>query len=114
MLIACGGVAGATVRWSVAEALGSGSFPWATFAANIVGSSLLAWITTSNFSQQTRRAVGMGFCGGLTTFSTFSVEVVELAEDGRPVLSAIYLAASILAALAAFATTRFLVGGRSA
>ena len=46
-------------------------------------------------------AGGIGFCGGLTTFSTFALEVVDLTRDGDPSMAVVYAVASVAAAMAA-------------
>ena len=48
-----------------------------------------------------RPLVGTGFCGALTTFSTFQVQMVELGDDGHVPLAAAYLAVSVVVGLAA-------------
>ncbi len=56
-----------------------------------------------------RPLVGTGICGGLTTFSAFQLEVVELGRDGHVALAAAYLVASIAVGLAALALASGLV-----
>jgi fluoride exporter len=88
-----GGAAGALARAGLAEALPT---PWATFLANVAGTALLAWLVQQNVS---RHLLGTGFCGALTTFSTFQVETIELAHDSV-LLAAAYALGSIAAGMA--------------
>jgi CrcB protein len=106
--IALGGTAGATLRWAVLTTFPGGVFPWPVFAVNVVGSVILGIVLAEEWSHPGARlalhdGAGIGFCGGLTTFSTVSVEVVDLARDGRPALAAVYLLTSVVASVAGVA-----------
>jgi CrcB protein len=105
--ILAGGGAGALARAGVAEGLphSGGSWPWATFAVNLAGVALLAWLTTRLDeilppSRYVRLLLGTGLCGALTTFSTFQIEVLRLAKDGYPGTAVGYAAASLAAGMA--------------
>lgn len=103
--VAVGGATGATLRWAVVAAFHSGSFPWPVFVLNVVGSVLLGALLAEEWSHPSARlllhdAGGIGFCGGLTTFSTLAVEVVNLAREGDAGTAAVYTAASVAAAIA--------------
>lgn len=100
--IAAGGVVGAGTRWAIAEAVATGRFPWATFLVNVVGAGVLGWLSAADLPPSLGPALGTGFCGGLTTFSTFSVEIVEMIDDGRSGIAATYGVGSVVAALIAF------------
>jgi fluoride exporter len=100
--IVAGGAAGALARAGLAEALprGAGEWPWATFGANIGGSLLLAWLTTRLTeivapTRYWRFLLGTGFCGALTTFSTFQVETISLAREGHAATAAAYATVSL-------------------
>lgn len=102
-----GGATGALARAAVAEALphASGSWPWATFSVNLVGALLLAWLTTRLNevvapTRYWRLLLGTGLCGALTTFSTFQVETIRLANDGHAATAVGYAAASLSAGMA--------------
>ena len=105
--ILVGGAVGALARAGVGEALphAAGTWPWATFSVNVLGALLLAWLTTrlTEIAAPTRYwrpLLGTGACGALTTFSTFQVETISLANDGHAALAAGYAAASIAAGMA--------------
>ena len=107
-MIAIGGAGGALVRWGVAEAWGAHVFPWPTFLVNVIGCALLAAFTADGVPKHLRRLLAVGFCGGLTTFSTLSVDVVRLQDSGDTGVAALYLTASVVAGLAVFVLVRSL------
>jgi len=102
--VAVGGAAGAALRWAVVASFDAGRFPWPVLALNVVGSVLLGLLLAEEERRPSARLVlhdasGIGFCGGLTTFSTFSLEVVDLARDGNIGLAIMYTVVSVLAAV---------------
>ena len=111
--ILAGGAVGALARAGLAEALphATGAWPWSTFIVNLAGAALLAWLTTRLGemvapTRYWRLLIGTGFCGALTTFSTFQVETIQMADHGHAPLALAYVAASLTAGmlLAAAAT----------
>jgi CrcB protein len=88
--ISIGSILGALLRWWLGLKLNA-QFPWippGTLAANLIGAYIVGiavafFATAPNLSPEWRLAIITGFCGGLTTFSTFSVEVVALLQQGR-------------------------------
>ena len=110
LAVMAGGAVGAVARGGLAEALpvASGQWPWATFSVNVAGAFLLAWVTTrlgevTVPTRYQRLVVGTGFCGALTTFSTFQVETITLADEGHAGLAVAYAATSLAAGLLAAA-----------
>ncbi len=102
LLVGAGGAVGALVRWGLLELIATdGSFPWATLVANVCGCGLLGIVTVRSMPERTRWLLGAGFCGGLTTMSTFAVEVVQLLED-TTLSGVLYLLASLGAGIVAF------------
>lgn len=104
--IATGGALGATIRWSIVGAAGPvAGFPWPVFTLNVIGSLALgvalARARRTGATVWWRDGVGIGFCGGLTTFSTFAVEAAELVRDDRTGLAVVYVLASVVAATVA-------------
>ena len=101
--VIAGGALGTLARAGLAEALPvhPGAWPWATFVVNVAGSLLLGWVVVAR--ERWRPLVGTGFCGALTTFSTFQVQLVELGDDGHVPLAAAYLAVSVACGLVAAA-----------
>jgi fluoride exporter len=99
-MIATGGAIGAGCRWLVIDLAGVDDFPWPVLLVNVVGSFVLGILLAEEArtprSRTTVRDLGViGFCGGLTTFSTFAVEVVELLDDGKAGVVALYITASL-------------------
>ncbi len=101
------GAAGALARWGATSAVGSRAFPWATLGVNVVGSLLLGVVIGVGqrwWSADVTLALGVGFLGAFTTFSTFSTQVDELAREGRWLAASTYVVASVaLGVLAAVA-----------
>lgn len=104
--VALGGAVGAGVRWWVREVVTFDSFPWHTLLVNVVGCALLAFVTSRALPLSTNRLLAAGFCGGLTTFSTFAVDVVELLDDGRAGVGLTYVAMSLVLGLITFVGVR--------
>ena len=104
--IMTGGAIGTLARAGLAEALPhrAGQWPWATFAANLAGAFILGWLLTrlaerTAPSRYWRLLAGTGFCGALTTFSTFQVETFQFARDGDVALALAYPLTSIAAGM---------------
>ena len=98
------GAGGVLARYGIATAAGPGAGLWAIGAINVAGSFLLGVLTATQwFSRDVRDGIGVGFLGGFTTFSTFSVQVVVDVEAGELRRAGLYLAASVLGGIAAAA-----------
>lgn len=104
--IGLGGAAGTLIRAAVAQALPprGASFPWATLIVNVSGSVVLGFVIVAALerpapSRYLRPLLGTGFCGGLTTFSTFAVETDSLVRAGRAGVAVVYVLASTASGL---------------
>lgn len=105
LLVVLGGALGAPARYLADRWLTSllpGPFPWGTFVVNVCGSLLLGLLAATAPSDLVALG-GVGFCGALTTFSTFSFETVRLLETGRPLPAVANVAASVVVSMAAAA-----------
>jgi fluoride exporter len=80
-----------------------GTFPWATFVVNVCGSLIIGMLLYSERSpnESIRLLIGVGFCGGLTTLSTFSAETLQLFQMQREAIAFAYISASLICSLAA-------------
>ena len=110
LLVATGGAAGAAARYLVGRAMGptaDSAFPWHTFAINISGAFLigLALVLAARLGWPGwwRPLLAVGILGGYTTFSTFSLETVELLMRGQVATGALYALGSLAAGLSAVA-----------
>lgn len=90
-LVGAGATIEALLRYGtnqyVGNIVGSREFPYGTFTVNIIGSFVLAFITFLGASDAILYTVGTGACGSYTTFSSFSVDTVQLWEDGSRFLA---------------------------
>ncbi|MEU5095696.1 fluoride efflux transporter CrcB [Streptomyces sp. NPDC020996] len=107
-VVALGGAAGATARYAAARwwPAPPGGFPWATFWTNVVGCAVIGVfmvVITDVWAAHrlVRPFFGTGVLGGFTTFSTYAVDIQKLIDGGHPRTGLAYLAATVLAALAA-------------
>jgi CrcB protein len=109
------GLAGVLARYGLSRlTLHSEALIWTTVGINIVGSFLLGLLAAEHwFSRDLREALGVGFLGGFTTFSTFSVQIVLEVDGGNSGRAAVYLAASVVGGIAA-AAAGFVLGRRLA
>ncbi|MDP0399889.1 MULTISPECIES: fluoride efflux transporter FluC [Tsukamurella] len=106
-LVFLGGAAGTFVRAEVGHWLPHSPFSWATFAVNMAGAFLLGALTEALAQRpdderyrRYRLLLGTGFCGGLTTYSAFALDI----HDAAPAMGALYAGSTILLGLvAAFA-----------
>ena len=115
LAISIGASLGALLRWWLGLGLNSlfPTIPPGTLVANLVGGYLVGlaiafFATYSALAPEWRLLVITGFCGGLTTFSTFSAEIVTLLQQGRAAwafaAAGAHLAGSVLATFAGIAT----------
>ena len=105
-LVMAGAAIGAPLRYLSDRAIQTRHdtvFPWGTFTVNVVGSLILGILTgaviSGGASPQVQLAVGTGFCGALTTYSTFSYETLRLLEDDARLFAAANVLASVVAGL---------------
>ena len=106
LLVLLGGAVGAPLRYLVDRAVQArhdSPFPWGTFAVNIAGSLLLGGLTgaATALPATVGVLVGTGFCGALTTYSTFSFETFRLVETRAYLYAAMNVAASVIGGVGA-------------
>ena len=115
LLVGVGGVCGVMARYGIGKAtFHTDALLWSTVGINIAGSFLLGLLAAETwFSRDVREALGVGFLGGFTTFSTFSVQVVLDVDAGEPWRAIGYLVASVVGGIAA-ATCGYVLGRKLA
>jgi CrcB protein len=104
LLIGVGAAIGAPLRYLVDVAIGrrhDSVFPWGTLAVNVVGSFLAGVVFAGMGDGVLRDGALIGFCGALTTYSTFGYETLRLAEDGARFVALANVVVSVLAGLVA-------------
>ncbi len=100
-------------RYAISSPVHGDALPWATVGINVAGSFLLGVLVSSHtFSDDLRTVVGVGFLGGFTTFSTFSVQAFLDIEAGEPLRALAIVGASVVLGLLAAAGGYYL--GRAA
>jgi CrcB protein len=119
--IAAGGMLGCLLRWYLAIVLNRylPAIPPGTLAANLIGCYIIGlaagvFMLSPGIAPEWRLFIATGFCGGLTTFSTFSVEVVALLQTGRLLYAfgavALHLLGSLAMTFAGIATANWVKG----
>lgn len=108
LAVVIGAMVGAPLRYLTDRFIHTRSettFPLGTFAVNVSGCFILGLVVGAAHaraaSPELELLIGTGFCGALTSYSTFSHQTLELAENGSPLLALVNAAASVLAGLAA-------------
>lgn len=110
LYIAAGGAFGSVCRYlamSWVSGLMGKEFPYGTLMVNILGSLLLGMLigliaTMLPRGRELHALLAIGFLGGFTTFSTFSMDIYLLVERGQFVAATLYISASILISVLAF------------
>jgi len=106
LLVAVGAAVGAPLRYltdRAVQARHDSLFPWGTLAVNTAGSFLLGGLASATLHTPApvMAALGTGFCGALTTYSTFGYETVRLLQERARLFALLNAAASIAAGLGA-------------
>jgi CrcB protein len=116
LLIGLGGAFGSMIRYLIGWWIGPKSFPLSTFLINIGGSFLIGLVMAyclknESFSTNWKLFLTVGICGGFTTFSTFSLENLQLIQNGKFAIAACYTVASFLLGILAVWTGFKLING---
>lgn len=102
ILVFIGGGLGSSLRYVISKYLNASSLlPYGTFLVNILGSlilgAVLGWaIRTNTLNNPANLILGVGFCGGFTTFSTFSFENYSLIRSGDYLSFSVYFFGSLI------------------
>jgi len=99
LLVGLGGAAGALLRFGIGESIDVDRFPVAVIAVNVLGTFLATLLALLGPAREALLFASVGFCGSLTTFSTFSVRTMGLWEAERRLAAGIFAIGTLLACL---------------
>ncbi|MFB9253510.1 fluoride efflux transporter FluC [Sphaerisporangium melleum] len=104
LLVAAGAAVGAPLRYLTdlaVQGLHDAAFPFGTLTVNVAGSALLGFLAALPAGDGVMALLGSGFCGALSTYSTFGYETLRLAQNGGRLPAVLNVAVSVAAGLAA-------------
>ena len=101
LAVGIGGALGAMARYGLGTIPLRGGFPYMTFLINLSGAVIIGFfvglmMTRKEMNPNLILFVKVGVCGGFTTFSTFSLEVLNMFEDHHPVIASAYAVVSVI------------------
>ena len=102
LLVAVGAFVGAPLRFAVASRLDDERFPYGTFLVNVAGSFLLGLLSGAAVTGSWLALLGVGFCGGFTTYSAFAVQTHRLGWARGAAYSAATVGTALLACALGF------------
>lgn len=113
VLVFIGGGLGSVLRYLVGQTISFKQFPIATLFVNVIGSFFIGWFVAHSLSQNNtiKLLVVTGFCGGFTTFSTFSLDVIQLLQQQKIMLALTYIVISFLVCITSTAFGFYLANG---
>ena len=116
LIVFLGGGVGSIIRYVISQTFAHPkySFPWPTLVANFLGCLIIGILLGLAIRNDSARSelylfAIVGFCGGLTTFSTFSAESLHLIKSGNILSFLIYAVLSMVGGLSAIIVGNFLV-----
>ena len=98
LLVGAGGALGCIARYAVSMLFAHYAVcsHWATLLVNVIGSFLMGLFIPLFSGNNVQLFAVVGFCGGFTTFSTFSSQAVQMFQTGERLTAAAYVAASVV------------------
>lgn len=107
LFVALGGALGAVCRYALSLVSVKADFPLMTFITNLLGAFIIGVIAGTavrkNLSSKLVLFLKTGFCGGFTTFSTFSLEAFNLLQKGAYLTAGLYVVLSLVLCVAGVA-----------
>ena len=102
LLLAIAGALGTVCRYEISKLLSWQQLPVATLIVNVLGSFILGFLFAKYATHQQNifTILGVGFCGGFTTFSTFSLDLFKMIQNQQYVDMFLYLALSVILGIA--------------
>lgn len=102
LLLAIAGALGTVCRYEISKLLSLQQLPMATLIVNVLGSLMLGFLFAKYATHQQNifTILGVGFCGGFTTFSTFSLDLFKMIQNQQYVDMFLYLALSVILGIA--------------
>lgn len=105
LLVALGAAVGAPLRFAIAGRLDDG-VPWGTLVVNVTGSALLGAFSALSLSESAWALLGLGLCGGFTTYSAFAVQTHDLGPRRGAGYATVTIALSLAACALGYAVAQ--------